>query len=105
MKETIKNISEIQEKLLNNFFHDYLNDQESYEERISLFVKDLSLTPIETDGINKFALIIIDSRNGEVINNDLRFNKLVIEDDIFHFIYINSEKTNKHIKFTFEINK
>ena len=99
----LKNASEISEKLLNKLFHDSLNDQNSYEEKMSLFVKDLSLTPIKTDA-NKLALIIIESETGEVINNDLRFNNLVIENDLYHFIIIDNKNQNKTFKISFEIN-
>lgn len=58
-----------------------------------LFVKD---TSYDGDLNNKLSLIIIDAKNGYVVNNDFKFNSIEITDNKITIYRIEKNKRKEH---------
>ncbi len=95
-----KDADDIRELLKDKIFADCLSSNTVEPSQILLFVKD---THYNNEPHNNKTLIIIDNESKYVVNNDVRFNKLVVTEmvghDLYEFSYIpNTEKANKFNK-------
>jgi hypothetical protein len=96
----IKLIEDIQNAISNKIFADCIPCENWSPSHYMLFVKDIHYL---NEPHNNKTLIIVEKNSNYVVNNDLRFNKLVVKEEseyyLYEFHYIaNPRKSNKSNK-------
>jgi hypothetical protein len=93
--QKFKDSHEITKLLFEKTFLDVPHEDSASE--YMLFVKDMKNTPNKVDDNNNLSLVIIDKNSGYVVNNDIPFNSLEMEDSSLKFY--KTERKNPFIVF------
>ena len=94
--QKFKDSHEITKLLFGKTFSDTPSEDSASE--YMLFVKDMKNTPFKVADNNNLSLIIVDKNNGYVVNNDIPFNSLEVEEGLLKFY---SMKGNKRYSIDF----
>jgi hypothetical protein len=104
---SIKLIEDIQDAISNKIFADCIPCENWSPSHYMLFVKDIHYL---NEPHNNKTLIIVEKNSNYVVNNDLRFNKLIVKEEseyyLYEFHYItNPRKSNKSNKVEYYLMK